>query len=251
MSRIAANLKQVKGRIAAAASRAGRNADDITLVAVSKTHPLETVIEAYQAGAHHFGENRVAESNPKVAGLAKWRQPGQKTDEAQWHFIGHIQTRQAGQVIKGQYALLHSIDSLKLAQRIQRLAERDNLQPANVLLQCNVSGESTKAGFTLNTWQSDSHQFTNFVNTVSKIVSLDKLNIQGLMTMAPWGYEPETARPTFKGLAALQKQLQTELPAQNWHHLSMGMTDDFEVAIEEGATIVRVGRAIFGTRHYT
>ncbi len=248
MSQIAANAAQVQARIAAAAGRAGRPVDDITLVAVTKTHPLAVVIEAYQAGLRHFGENRAAEASDKIAAFARWQQshaPG--TDSPHWHFIGHIQSRQAGGVLTGGYSLLHSVDSLKLAQRLNRLAAPDSA-PANVLLQCNVSGEGSKSGFELHRWQRDAGQLRNFLSAAGQVNALEKVNIVGLMTMAFIADDPEETRSTFRSLAGLRAALRQEAPHINWQHLSMGMTDDFEVAIEEGATIVRVGRAIFGER---
>lgn len=248
MSNIAANVDTVYQRINAAAKRAGRDADDITLVAVTKTHPLETVIEAYQAGLRHFGENRVKEGREKVADMARWLEsapPGQ--EQPIWHLIGHLQSRQVGAAL-GQFSLIHSVDSLKLAQRIDRLAERDNYPPVEILLECNVSGEATKYGFAVDNWSSDDKQLTTFLETIAQIVTLDKIIIRGLMTMAPFYDDPEETRPVFQSLAALKATLQTKMPHIDWKHLSMGMTDDFEIAIEEGATIIRVGRALFGER---
>jgi pyridoxal phosphate enzyme (YggS family) len=245
-----ANIETVRQRMQAAAQRAGRPVGDITLVAVTKTHPIETVIAAYQAGLRHFGENRAEESLEKITGFSEWlkTQPGH--DPAYWHFIGHLQSRQAGLVLAGRHSLIHSIDSLKLAQRLNRLAERDDDPPLAILLQCNVSGEETKSGFELERWATDANQLSLFFETVRQIASLEKLVVRGLMTMAPFSDDPEKARPTFKSLAALRERLQTEFPQLDWRGLSMGMTDDFEVAIEEGATIIRVGRAIFGERIY-
>lgn len=251
MSNVAANLESVTRRIQAAARRAGRDPRSVTLVAVTKTHPLEAVIEAYQTGLRHFGENRAPEGNAKIDGFTDWLQANSCAEPGQWHFIGHLQTRQVGLVIGGQYPLIHSVDRLKLAQRINRLVENANLAPVNILLQCNVSGEATKSGFLLNRWSQEPAQLKEFLQAAAQIQSMPKINIQGLMTMAPWFDNPEEARPVFQRLAALRKILQTELPGVNWQHLSMGMTDDFEVAIEEGATLVRVGRAIFGERDYT
>ena len=250
-STVQANLEAVNKQIHAAALRAGRNAGEITLVAVTKTHPLETVIEAYQAGLRHFGENRVLDGKEKVQAMAQWLASQPDVDQPQWHFIGHIQSRQVAEVLEGSYHLLHSVDSLKLAQRLNRLAQQGNYPPVSVLLQCNVSGESTKSGFALTGWNKDNNILAAFVETTAEIARLNKIVICGLMTMAPWSDNPETARPTFKSLAALRHKLKKELPSINWHHLSMGMTDDFEIAIEEGATIIRVGRALFGERNYT
>jgi pyridoxal phosphate enzyme (YggS family) len=248
---IAANVADVCRRIEAAARRSGRRATDVTLVAVTKTYPPSTVIEAYRAGLRHFGENRAAEGREKVAGLADWlASQGPEVEGAgpTWHLIGHVQSRQVGDVL-GCFQLIHSLDSLKLAQRLQRLADRDSYPPVEVLLQCNVSGEETKSGFDLNRWSADSRQLAEFIKTVRQIAVLDRLVIRGLMTMAPIVNDPEETRPVFRSLAALRDVLRTELPQCDWRHLSMGMTDDFEVAVEEGATMVRIGRAIFGERN--
>ena len=251
MSRVAANLGQVRAKIAVAAERAGRPVSEITLVAVTKAHPVDVVIEAYQAGLRNFGENRAAEGYEKSEAFARWHQTYASNQQLPaWHFIGHIQSRQANMVLNGDYSLLHSVDSLKLAERLNRLAQQRDRQSINVLLQCNISGEATKSGFTLQNWQNDAGQLQNFMEIVNKINNLKKLNISGLMTMAPIVDNPEQTRPTFKSLAALHHTLKQEVPHISWRHLSMGMTDDFEVAIEEGATLVRVGRAIFGERAY-
>jgi hypothetical protein len=244
---IAANLEAVNRRIIAAAQRAGRSPNEITLVAVTKTYPLETVIQAYQAGLRHFGENRAAEGQEKAAGLSEWlKQAG--GERPTWHLIGHVQSRQVDEAL-GVYRFIHSVDSLKLAQRLDRLAARGNHPPVEILLQGNVSGEATKSGFELVQWSSNKMQWQTFLDAAAQIGSLDKVIIRGLMTMAPWFDNPEEARPTFQNLAALQAKLRVELPQFDWTHLSMGMSDDFEVAIEEGATLVRVGRAIFGERN--
>jgi pyridoxal phosphate enzyme (YggS family) len=246
VSNLAAKIEEVYRRIGNAAERAGRQADEITLVAVTKTHTLKTVIEAYQAGLRHFGENRATEGRAKAAGLADWlAQTG--GEPPAWHLIGHLQSRQVDEAL-GVYGLIHSVDSLKLAQRLNRLAERDNYPPVEVLLQCNVSGETSKSGFELDKWVADKAQFDAFVAAIEQIAALPNILIGGLMTMAPFSDDPEDARPTFQSLAALRQVLQSTLPQCDWTHLSMGMTDDFEVAIEEGATLVRVGRAIFGER---
>jgi pyridoxal phosphate enzyme (YggS family) len=248
MSIIADNLERLYRRINAAAERARRHPQDVTLVAVTKTHSLETVIEAYQAGLRDFGENRVAEGNEKLAAFGSRLEQAAPGDPARWHFIGHIQSRKAGSVLTGGYDLVHSVDSQKLAERMSRLVERDQLAPADILLQCNVSGEKAKSGFTLASWQDDPGQLGRFKQALAEIEALPGVNVRGLMTMAPIVEDPEETRPIFRSLFELFVRLKEELPDVSWQHLSMGMTDDFEVAIEEGATMVRVGRAIFGER---
>jgi hypothetical protein len=247
VSSLAANIEAVYRRIHAAARHAGRNPDDILLVAVAKTHPLETVIEAYQAGLRHFGENRVQEGVEKVAGMVAWLAQTAGPAPPIWHMIGHLQSRQVGDAL-GHFGLVHSLDSLKLAQRIHRLAERDNYPPVEVLLECNVSGEASKFGFDLSGWSSNRAQLDVFLAAIDQIAALERVVIRGLMTMAPLVDDPEETRPVFQSLAALRATLQQERPNIDWWHLSMGMTDDFEIAIAEGATIIRVGRALFGER---
>jgi hypothetical protein len=250
MSDLAARIEAVYDRIKAAARRAGRDPGEITLVAVTKTHPVETVARAYQAGLVHFGENRVEEATQKITEMAQWSatsSPSDPGEPPQWHFVGHLQRRKVNQVL-GQYRLIHSVDSLKLGQRLDRLAQREKAPPEEILLECNLSGETAKYGFDLNRWSTDKRQFNTFLEAVAQLAALDRVVIRGLMTMAPLVDDPEEARPIFQGLAALRKSLQKEMPHVSWDHLSMGMTDDFEVAIEEGATLIRVGRAIFGER---
>lgn len=246
MSQIGANIEAVYERMQAASRRAGRQVDEITLVAVTKTHPVETVIAGYQAGLRQFGENRVEEGIDKIAQMAGWLEAGREPPA--WHMIGHLQSRKAGDIL-GQFKLTHSVDSLKLAERIDRLARRDDFPPVEILLEVNVSGEAAKYGFALNGWSSDPAQLETFIEDVTQLAALDKIVIRGLMTMAPLVEDPEEARPTFQSLASLRVRLRQELPHLDWSHLSMGMTDDFEVAIEEGATIIRVGRALFGERN--
>ncbi|MCB0165246.1 MAG: YggS family pyridoxal phosphate-dependent enzyme [Anaerolineae bacterium] len=250
MSELISSLQSVQTRMAEAAARAGRNVNDVTLVAVTKTHPLDVVIEAYQAGLRHFGENRSDEFQQKRIKFSKWQAAQSQADPVHWHFIGHVQSRQAGLILENQPALIHSIDSLKLAQRLDRLAQEQDAPQINVLLQCNVSGESSKSGFALHQWSTSSHQLADFLTVVEQIAALEKITIAGLMTMAPYSDEAEPSRPYFKCLAALRSKLREVTPHLAWPHLSMGMTNDFEVGIEEGATIIRVGRAIFGERNY-
>jgi hypothetical protein len=249
VSDITTNVASILSRVRTAAARAGRDPQTVTLVAVTKTHPVETVIEGYRAGLRHFGENRVFEKE-KIAELAQWLAGQAGAQAPTWHFIGHLQSRQVGQVL-GSFALIHAVDSLKLAQRLDRLVKRDGYPPVEILLQGNVSGEASKAGFDLSRWQTDGSQLTRFVDEVRQIAGLEGVVVAGLMTMAPIVADPEETRPVFRSLAALAQTLKETVPEIDWGHLSMGMTDDFEVAIEEGATLIRVGRAIFGERQET
>jgi pyridoxal phosphate enzyme (YggS family) len=228
------SLHSVQERIAAAAARVGRDPANITLVAVTKTQAPEVIRTAYDLGLRHFGENRVEEAETKLGSLP---------DDITWHMIGHIQSRKAKRVALS-FQLVHSVDSVKLARRLDRLCA-DRPHPFPILLECNVSGEAAKYGFAAQAWSEDKDQRDALLAGVSDIVALPHLQVQGLMTMAPIVDEPEEARPVFVALRQLRDMLSQAFPETDWHHLSMGMTDDFEVAIEEGATLVRVGRAIF------
>ncbi len=226
------NLALVRDRVANAAARAGRNADAITLVAVSKTHPVEVLLAAYELGVRHFGENRVEEASTK---LPAFRQS--ISDPAVvFHMIGHLQSRKADAAV-ALFDRVHSVDSVKLAQRLARLAT----QPLPILLEVNLSGEASKYGFA-------GAQRAELFSAVETIAHLPNLQLDGLMTMAPLVGDPQQARPVFRALRDLRDELETCYPNLKLPQLSMGMTDDFEVAIEEGATLVRIGRAIFGER---
>ncbi len=241
-------LQRVQEKINLAARRVNRDSAEITLVAVSKTHPLELLLAAHEAGLRHFGENRVEESCQKAQDFASQRPDLADAARPQWHFIGHLQKRQVSSLLEQPISLFHGLDSLKLAERIQRIAERDNFSPLNVLLQCNVSGEEAKSGFELASWEESPQQLETFINQIERMATMRALNIQGLMTMAPYSDKAEDSRPVFQRLARLRRTLQERLPAITFDTLSMGMTNDFEVAIEEGSTMVRIGRAIFGER---
>jgi pyridoxal phosphate enzyme (YggS family) len=239
---IAHNIAAVRERLAAAARRAGRSPDEITLIAVTKTHPAQTVGEALAAGVTDCGENRVQEAEEKIAQL-----PNAQT---RWHLIGHLQRNKARRAA-ALFDLIHSLDSLKLAEALNRYVAEAVDRPLRrlpVLLQVNVSGETTKEGFDLQGGLNNRAAWSEFVQVARQIVALPQLEVQGLMTIAPYTEEPEAARPVFRRLRALRDELAHEVPSVTWQHLSMGMTGDFEVAIEEGATLVRVGRAIFGER---
>ncbi|HHX63547.1 MAG TPA: YggS family pyridoxal phosphate-dependent enzyme [Chloroflexi bacterium] len=235
---IAENLARVEARIEAACRRAGRRRDEVTLVAVSKTHTPAEILDAYRCGVRHLGENRVEEAEEKVPALRdEW--PG---EPPRWHFIGHVQSRKARRVV-AVADIVHSVDSVRLAGRLDRYAaEAGRRLP--VLVQMNVSGEASKGGFCA--WD-DAHR-REMLAQIGALADLKHLEVRGLMTMAPIVPDPEDARPVFRALAALRDMLRRELPYTSWDDLSMGMTDDFEVAIEEGATLVRIGRAIFGPR---
>ncbi len=228
---ILSNLTQVHTRIAAAAARAGRDPATITLVAVSKTKPMAAIEAAYHAGQRDFGENRLEELWSKVAAA---QQLG--LHDIRWHLIGTIQSRKTTEAV-GPFALIHSVDRDKIAQRLSRDAEAAHCV-LSVLVEVNVSGEASKHGFAP----------AELLATGAELLALPGIRIAGLMTMAPLVEEAEAARPVFRRLCELRAELQARYPASDWPHLSMGMTNDFEVAIEEGATLVRIGSAIFGSR---
>jgi hypothetical protein len=264
MNSIAEHIAAVQERIAAAARRAGRPGAEIALVGVTKTHPPEVIAQALAAGLSNFGENRVQEAEAKIAALAAER------DRISWHLIGHLQRNKASKAA-ALFDIVHSLDSLRLAEALNRYAAEDGgwrmedggrdspssiLHPPSsisasrlpVLLQVNVSGEATKEGFALAGWQERPPVLGAFLAEVEALLALPHLSVRGLMTIAPWAPGSESARPTFRSARRLRDHLAQRFPQADWSTLSMGMTDDFEVAIEEGATLVRVGRAIFGAR---
>jgi pyridoxal phosphate enzyme (YggS family) len=230
---LSARIAAVRARIAAAARRTGREPGEVTLVAVSKGHDPEAVATAYAAGLRLFGENRVEEAGPKAAAVAKLIAPA---PAPAWHMIGHVQSRKAEHVLPWA-SMVQSVDSVKLARRLNKamldIGYRGQLP---ILLEVNISGEANKYGFPP----------ARLPEAVPAIAELPALRIAGLMTMAPIAPDPEQVRPVFAALRRLRTDLTLRFPALDWHHLSMGMSDDFEVAIEEGATMVRIGRAIFG-----
>ncbi|MBK9710184.1 MAG: YggS family pyridoxal phosphate-dependent enzyme [Kouleothrix sp.] len=261
MSTIAARIDAVQERIAAAARRAGRAPEEVRLVGVTKTQPPEAVAEAIAAGLRDLGENRVQEAEPKIAALSA------APPDVRWHLIGHLQSNKARRAA-ALFDLIHSVDSPHLAAALDRHVvgtRKDEggtmnvsgaqirpssftFHPLPVLLQVNVSGEATKEGFGLAGWEQRPDLLGAFFGQVEQILALPRLEVHGLMTIAPWGDDPAAARPVFRSLRRLRDELARRFPSAGWAALSMGMTDDFEVAIEEGATLVRVGRAIFGER---
>jgi pyridoxal phosphate enzyme (YggS family) len=232
---IARNYQRVVERIRETALRSGRDPQSVELVVVTKAHPIQAIRQVIQAGARRLGENYLEEALEKMQALS-----GQQ--EIEWHMVGHIQSRKAQPVCEN-FAWVHSLDSVKLARRLNRFAgQLERLLP--VLLEFNVSGEESKYG-----WQaSDKKQWPALIEEVAKIAAYPHLEIHGLMTMAPYLSDAELARPYFIRLRELRDYFRSQFPQADWEELSMGMSDDFEIAIQEGATIVRIGTAIMGPR---
>lgn len=232
---IAENYQRIMDDIQQAALAAGREPASVRLVVVTKGHPLQAVQEVIQAGARWLGENYVEEALPKIAA-----QEG--LTGVEWHMIGHVQSRKAQSVCQN-FSMLHSLDSLKLARRLERFAgEQGRIFP--VLLECNVSGEESKHG-----WSAcDEARWETLLPELADISTLAHLQVRGLMTMAPYSEEAEHSRLYFQRLQRLSVFLAESLPAANWTELSMGMSGDYQVAIQEGATILRIGTAIMGLR---
>jgi len=226
MNSIAENLERVREQIAQAAARAGRVAEEIQLVAITKTHAVEKVREAIEAGQTLFGESRVQEARAKIPELPS---------NLRWHFVGHLQKNKIRHALP-LFEMIHSVDSLGLAQDINRIAEEQGMHP-RVLLEVNVAGEGSKFGFSSDKLRAE----------MESLLALPRLSILGLMTIPPLAEKAEVSRKYFVQLRELRDRLQTEFHV-DLAQLSMGMTEDFAVAVEEGATLVRVGTAIFGER---
>ncbi len=224
--------------MARSAQQAGRDPHSVRLIVVTKGHPLETIQQAIDAGLTVFGENYPEEGAAKQQACAG-------IGPIEWHMIGHVQSRKAALVCQ-HFTSLHSLDSLKLAVRLDRYAS-ELKRRLPVLLECNVSGEVNKFGFAA--W--DEAAWPALLPELEQIAALPALRLQGLMTVAPFFDDPEAARPYFRRLSALRAFLTHQLPQADWSQLSMGMSGDFEVAIQEGATLVRIGTAILGPRSYT
>jgi PLP dependent protein len=229
MSNIAANLSTVQARIQRACDVSGRPPSSVRLVAVSKLHPASAVSNAAAAGQMLFGENYVQELTDKALQIA---------GPVQWHLIGHLQSNKV-KYLPGLVSMIHTVDRFSLAQEIDRQWREKQASPSDVLVQVNVSGEATKSGTTT----------AEAIELVRRIAGLPFVRVRGLMTMPPFFDDPEAARPYFRELRLLAEQIRSEnISGVEMTELSMGMSGDFEVAIEEGATLVRVGTAIFGER---
>jgi pyridoxal phosphate enzyme (YggS family) len=234
---IADNIADVRARIALTCQRAGRDPQDVTLIAVTKTRPVSDIRAAISAGVHDFGENRAEEAADKIDAL--------RGEAIHWHMIGHIQSRKV-RLIVPHYALVHSVDSFKLGEKLDRMAG-DSGHRLDVLLEINISGEASKAGLDAHRWEQDGTVRAALFAVARDIDRLPSLAVGGLMTIAPFIDDESIVRPVFAGLRTLREALESEL-GHTLPHLSMGMTDDYPIAIEEGATLVRIGRAIFGER---
>lgn len=230
--RIPENIAALQQRIVDAVRRAGRSADDVALMAVTKTHPPERIREAYAAGLRLFGENRVQEFATKADALAD-------LPEAEWHMIGHLQTNKATKAVE-LFRSVDSLDSVKLAEKLDSAASKLG-EKLRVLIEINVGGETAKSGTA-----PDSRELESLLLAAP---GFDALDFRGLMTVPPFAEDPEGARPYFRRLRELRDTIAVrKLPSVRMDVLSMGMSHDFEIAIEEGSTCVRVGTAIFGER---
>lgn len=237
---IADNIKRVQDSLAKACARANRDPAEITLVAVSKQKSAADILTAAEAGLQHFGENRVEEGRDKIGAVND-----RASHRLTWHMVGHIQSRKAKQVVP-LFDVIQSVDSLRLARKLSRLAQ-DADRSLDVLLEMNVSGEAAKYGLAACGWQRDLAVKERLRREVDAMVKLPNIRVRGLMTMAPFDVSMEGARAVFADLFALRGELADSL-AVRLPELSMGMTNDYPAAIEEGATMVRIGRAVFGER---
>lgn len=217
-------IARVNERIIQACRRSGRSSSEVKLVAVTKMASVDQIKQAFECGLHDFGENRVQDFLTKHQEISKG---------ARWHMIGHLQRNKAKYLV-GKVEMIHSLDRLSLAGLFDRLSEAQGY-PWQVLVQVNVSGEDTKQGLSPD-------QLPEFLDLVQ---DLRGINVCGLMTVAPYEDDPEGVRPVFKVLRLLRDKMARERPYYDLHHLSMGMTNDYEIAVEEGATLIRVGSAIF------
>ncbi|KAF0159544.1 MAG: alanine racemase [Syntrophaceae bacterium] len=225
---IRSNISLIRQRIEAASARSGRDPRSVRLMAVSKTVALERIREALEAGITLLGENYVQEAREKIPAIGH---------AAEWHMIGHLQTNKVKYVVN-LFDWIHSVDRLELARELDKRAGQNNRR-LNVLIEVNVSGEESKNGM-----EPDAA-----LELVRQVSLLPNISVRGLMTMPPYSDNPENSRPYFQALRKLRDEISAAaIPNIRMDELSMGMTDDFEVAIEEGTTIIRVGRAIFGTR---
>lgn len=229
-AQLAARLDGVRARLAAAAERCGRSPNEVALIAISKTHPASAVARLIELGAVDIGENRVQEAEEKIAEVGR--------DKARWHLVGHLQANKARRAVS-LFDLIHSLDSVDLARRLDRICVEEGRESLSVLIQVDLGQEETKSGI----------EEAGLTHLVESLGPLSRLNLVGLMTLPPYFENPEHSRPFFRRLRELRDELVAKRAFKDGAgELSMGMTHDFEVAIEEGATMVRIGTAIFGER---
>jgi len=226
----------VRKRIKEASELTGRTADQITLIAVSKTQSIAAIEAAYECGIRHFGENRSSELQEKAKALSHLK-------GIQWHFIGTLQSRQA-HLVAGHAQVFHAVDRISIAKILSAELEKVS-KSIGVFVQVNVSGEESKSGFDCSNWETDVQQQNTLSASMTEIMQFPNLELKGLMTMAPATATPEEIRTIFKRTKKLFEWVKTRFPNNDFNHLSMGMSGDFEIAIQEGATHVRVGSAIF------
>ncbi len=235
-NQISEQYQSVLEKIAETAVKTGRIPDDIKLVVVTKGHEVNRIRQVIDAGAKRLGENYAEEGIGKINQLKEF-------SGIEWHMIGHVQSRKAEMVVQN-FDIIHSLDNLKIAERYEQFAGQWN-KKIPVLLECNVSGEESKFGFSA--W--DSNNWDKLLYEIKEILNKPHLDVCGLMTMAPYFDEAEKARPIFQRLVEFQKFLKMNIPQNPWKELSMGMSSDYSIAIEEGATMVRIGQAILGPRN--
>ena len=232
---IAQRYERILARMARAAQRVGRRPKEVRLVVVVKGQPLPRIQAVVEAGARDLGENYPEQALPKMQALAQ-------VPDLRWHMIGHLQRRKA-KIVAQYFYMMHSVDGLRAAQALEkRLAQQDRTLP--VLLEFNVGGEAQKHGWPAH----DEAAWPALADAIAPVLEFPHLQVQGLMTVPPWRDDPEAVRPFFRRLRRLRDFLARRFPRHTWEHLSMGMSHDFEVAIEEGATFVRIGSAILGPR---
>ncbi len=229
---VSEQLAGVRRRITEAAARSGRPSDEIKLVAVSKTHPAEVVKNAIRAGATVLGENKVQEAEGKILEIGR--------NAAEWHLIGHLQSNKARKAVQ-LFDVIQSVDSIELARRLERICEEEGRSELSVFVQVDLAGEETKSGVTE----------TELIKVVDFLASCKNLKFDGLMILPPYFDDPDNVHPYFRRLRSIRDDLAAKGAFSNGKgELSMGMSHDFEIAVEEGATVVRVGTAIFGAREY-
>jgi PLP dependent protein len=228
-AQLAARLAGIRAQIAAAAQRSRRTPDEVKLIAISKTHPASAVSRLIELGAKDFGENRVQEADEKIAEVGR--------DNARWHLVGHLQANKARRAVK-LFDVIHSVDSIDLARRLDRLCIEEGRETLPVLIQVDLGHEETKSGI----------EESELTHLVDRLRPLSRVKLVGLMTLPPFFDDPEQSRPFFRRLRELRDEIAHGAFGDGIGDLSMGMTHDFSIAIEEGATMVRIGTAIFGER---